>query len=394
MEHIRRRWLFCLVVFAMAAGISAGLSFRGDLAGTGLGQGVGLALLGGLPLFAVGSLLGAMGGPGEERMGVVPGTPIAAPAVFGFSLGFLVTGSLLIPNAAPHTLYLFSLVVLSAGALLQGAVLDARVEVGVLESRSGRDGELRVERRMLGSSRRELKVLLAGGRIRGAQEAEGGPGRMWEVATLLACTADGAAPGSALFLGGGSGVLAAAMARQVPGARFQVVEESQALVEMAQAHFSGMDAADHGEAGVGESIQARLAVRFDEPLSAPEDSDLRFPLIVVDCQALPSLGGVPFFRDADWRFLHESLEFGGSMVMGGLPGSEAPWSGAFGEWMRKGSEWFDEVMVYREDRAPSEPRLLPEIGVEPEFFVRFTKPGAAAWPLVVAGFRLQPSPGS
>jgi len=119
-EGLRKRWLFSLVTFALAAAFSAGMVFLDELLSSGLGQGLGLALLGSLPLFALGSLLGGMAAvstPSVEQVGL--------PAIVGTMLGFLLTGAIFLPNMAPYTLYLLCLSCLSGGALLQGAVLDS-----------------------------------------------------------------------------------------------------------------------------------------------------------------------------------------------------------------------------------------------------------------------------
>jgi hypothetical protein len=120
-ELLRIRWLFSLVVFALASALAAGLNLLPVLSGSGLGQGVSLGFLGGLPLFSIGSLLGAMGA--SEDLGARPASPVAAPAVFGAALGFLFSGGLLLPHTATYTIYLICLVLLSGGALLQGLSL-------------------------------------------------------------------------------------------------------------------------------------------------------------------------------------------------------------------------------------------------------------------------------
>ena len=123
-EQVRRRWLFALVAFALAAAFSAGMTFLEEFLTGGIGQGLGLAFLGSLPLFALGSLLGAMARPG--RSSSLPTAAIGVPTVVGLALGFLLTGGLLMPTMAPYTLYLICLTALSGGALLQGWVLEGR----------------------------------------------------------------------------------------------------------------------------------------------------------------------------------------------------------------------------------------------------------------------------
>ena len=140
--------------------MAAGLDAAGDRAATGVGQGVGLGFLGGLPLFSLGALLGSMG---QDRRDEGVGLPeVGVPSVLGAAAGVFLAGTVLIPNAAPYSLYLFCLVVLSGGALLHGWVLDARPTTVVLARTPGPTGELRVERRALGARRQEIMVLLEG----------------------------------------------------------------------------------------------------------------------------------------------------------------------------------------------------------------------------------------
>jgi len=122
LEQLRFRWLACLVVFALAAALAAGLSYMPDLAGSALGQGVGLGFLGGLPLFSIGSLLGAMSSRDALGQSLLP--KVGPPSVLGAALGFFLAGSVLLPHAAPYTIYLVCLVLLSGGALSQGWALD------------------------------------------------------------------------------------------------------------------------------------------------------------------------------------------------------------------------------------------------------------------------------
>jgi len=376
-EQVRRRWLFSLVVFALAAALATGFNFRGDLQGTGAGQGVGLAFLGSLPLFSIGSLLGAMSRPDDLGR---PSRPlVGAPAVFGAAVGFLLCGIFLLPNAAPYTLYLFCLVMLSGGALLQGWVLDSRPLVDVLEVASGSTGELRVEARALGSPRRELKVLFEGGRLRGIESPEGDPGRRWEVAVLEGLKGEERRPKSVLYLGGGSGTLVRLLSQRYPQARIHVVERSRDLVGLARSHFAAWEGWD----GVG--------LQIGEPLATTPDPCGPFSLVVVDCGALPTLGGVPSLRELDWRFLADNLDTGGVLLMGGLPSWQGESLPHLQKLMGKGQEWFQDVFLYRTDPIPPVARLLQRKGDMAETLLLFSTAGAAAWPPSLSGFRLHPA---
>jgi len=121
-EAVRRRWLVCLVAFTAAAVYSGVWRFLGDNVTAALSQGLGLGLLGGLPLFAVAALLGSMG---QLDRGVA-GRPVSvgASATLGAGAGFLLTGFVFIPSLEASSTLLVCVIALSAGALVQGWVLD------------------------------------------------------------------------------------------------------------------------------------------------------------------------------------------------------------------------------------------------------------------------------
>ncbi len=377
-EQIRRRWIFCLVTFALASALGAGLNLISDLPGTGISQGVGLGFLGALPLFSLGTLLGAMGRPDNLGPGAIPA--VGPPAVVGAGIGFLLSGAVLLPNTAPHTLYLFCLVILSGGALLQGWVLDARIVVEVLETVSVPRGDLRAERRFVGSPRTELRLLLEGGVIRGVEGAEGEPGLAWESAVLEGLTAERIQPESVLYLGGGSGTLIRHLSQRFPHARMRVVERHQELVGLAKSHFAPWD-------GWGE-----VEVIVGDPLAREPERGSLFSVTVLDCAALPILGGVPWMREADWRFLAGSHEPGGVLVLGGLRSTDGDLGGnstrVLGEVAGEAAGWFESVSLYRKAPTRDGGRLLPEWAGSTEFFLLLSTRGRTPWPAFLAGFGL------
>lgn len=376
-EEVRRRWLFSLIAFALAAALSAGLSFMGDLPRNGLGQGLGLGFLGALPLFSIGSLLGAMGRPDEGGRPLLP--LVGAPAALGGAVGLLLAGNVLLPHATPYTLFLSCVVVLSGGALLQGWVLDGRASVEVLETVAASTGELRVEGRAVGNPRRELKVLLEGGRLRGAEDPEGNPGRAWEAAVLDGLGGVEREAGSILYLGGGSGTLVRLLAQRSPQSRIHVVERSGELVQLARSRFATWDGWES------------LGLQIGEPLTTLVEPQGSFQLIVVDCGALPTLAGVPALRDADWVFLAHTLDSGGVLALGGLPPHGVRGTVSPEQVMREGLRWFEGASLYQgESSTPGAP-LLREVGDAAESLLLFFKAGAAPWPLSLSGFQLQPA---
>ncbi len=123
-DALRRRWLLYLTSI-LAATVFAGvwsLSWR-ESAG-GLEQGLGLALLAALPLYACGALLGALsagtlvapsGGPAR----------VGAWATAGGTVGFAATGLALTHVLTPASLLLTALALVSAGGLVHGSILDS-----------------------------------------------------------------------------------------------------------------------------------------------------------------------------------------------------------------------------------------------------------------------------
>ncbi len=374
-EQVRRRWLFSLVAFAVAAALSAGFAIMGDLPRGGLGQGMGLAFLGSLPLFSIGSLLGAMGRPDE-----LPSPPVATvggPAVLGAGAGFLLVGSVLLPNVAFHSLYLFCLVVLSGGALLQGWVLDARPAIEILGSVWTDRGEVRVEERLLGTPRREVRILLEAGRLRGAEDVEGEPARGWERAVLAAIEGEGADPGPLLYLGGGSGTLARRASKGMSEDGIEIVEASRELVEMARAHFHTWDAPED------------MAVEYHDLLNMEDRSTGWARTILIDCGALPLFGGMPVLEEDHWRAFRRVLAPEGRLVMGGLRLPEGREGRRLEALVRSGRKWFGSGEVYFGGEVDAGSALLPgeERGVET--ILVFRRPTAPDWSSHLPGFRLK-----
>lgn len=164
LEVLRRRWLGTLLAFAAAAALSAGWMMLREIGTTMPGRALGLGLLVAWPLYAVGVLLaglGARGGEGPVAASSPTGVVVAAGA--GGAAGFLLTGTFLIPNLAPPSVFLGCVVLLSGGALLYGSTLrDAAAEARAREGNSP-SGRARAWTEMDGRSRMRDKVVLVTG---------------------------------------------------------------------------------------------------------------------------------------------------------------------------------------------------------------------------------------
>lgn len=118
-ESLRRRWLFALVAFLGAAGFALAWVFFTGFGASPMTQGLGLALLAGLPLYAGGRLL--RGISTVRRMAGLTGD--GALASLGAAGGVLATGMGALSGVGVPSFALFLLVLLSGAARLQGWVL-------------------------------------------------------------------------------------------------------------------------------------------------------------------------------------------------------------------------------------------------------------------------------
>jgi hypothetical protein len=112
---MRWRWLLAVASFVVGAVAAGGWSLLGGLAGSATQRGVGLAALGALPLLTTGGVLGGL----ASRS---PDVRVVAWAVSGAAVGAWALGGVLLPRMVPTSLFLVGTILLSAGALLDGAV--------------------------------------------------------------------------------------------------------------------------------------------------------------------------------------------------------------------------------------------------------------------------------
>ncbi len=119
LESLRRRWLFTLIAFLVAAGFTTAWALFAGFGASPMSQGLGLALLAGLPLYACGRLL-----RGISAVRMMAGlTSSGAFASLGAAAGVLVTGLGVPSGVGVPSFVLFLLVILSGAARLQGWVL-------------------------------------------------------------------------------------------------------------------------------------------------------------------------------------------------------------------------------------------------------------------------------
>ncbi len=119
-ESLRKRWLLALLAFLAASGFALAWALFAGFGALPMTQALGLALLGGFPLYACGRLLRSIN---AVRM-MAGHTGDGASASLGAAGGVLVSGLGALSGVGVPSFVLFLLVILSGAALLQGWVLE------------------------------------------------------------------------------------------------------------------------------------------------------------------------------------------------------------------------------------------------------------------------------
>lgn len=318
-DGLRRRWLLGLFAFLTAAVLGVAWSLPQLPTQGRLEQALGLAFLAALPLFACGSILGAMSSVAPVSLGAAR---TGAAAALGAGAGFVLTGLLLPRAPLPGTLLLGCLVMLSLGGMIFGAVLEHLVEVRVLDERASAGGVLRVEDRRLASAGISTRVLLEAGHER-RQLVLGEEGEApWDVAVARSLMPAPGRPWRVLAVGGGASHLARAVLREHPEGTVSVLERWGGIVDLARDHF------DTG-LSVGDGERVRVEVGNLEDLVKAMVA--RYDLVLVDSAALAPIGGARgLSREARARLV-QAVGPSGALVWGpdepdpGLPELAERW---------------------------------------------------------------------
>jgi len=307
-DRLRRRWLFCLVAFLAATAFGTAWGFVEWIGDGPLGQGLGLAILAGVPLYAVGTVLGGMSvvvnaDSAGRRRG--PG----APAVAGAALGFVATGLLLPRVPAPASLLVACLVMLSLGGMIFGGLLESRLEIEVRARRVSRGGDVRVEDRRLPVDDVAARQLFEGQYLRREISLGENGAAPWDVALIRGLMPGEETAWRVLLVGGGASNAPRTLLREHPVGAIDVIERTGAVVELGREHFDTDLVIAQGErlgveVGNLEDLLGRLTARYD--------------LVVVDTAALASVGGVSGLSRASRGRLHDVIEPGGLIAWGPL----------------------------------------------------------------------------
>jgi hypothetical protein len=123
---LRRRWLLALTAYVAATAFATLWMVFPAVGNDRRGQGLGLAALAALPLYACGALLAGLSLEASRRRADRAsahgrGPAVASTASFGAALGFVATGLLLPRAPMPASLLVACLVLLSLGAMIDAS---------------------------------------------------------------------------------------------------------------------------------------------------------------------------------------------------------------------------------------------------------------------------------
>jgi len=357
-DRLRRRWLLCLAAFLAAAVFGATWSVLRWIGEGPLGQGVGLAVLAGLPLYTAGAVIGGLSvasssDPGARLRGPAP------PAVVGAASGFVLTGVLLPRAPMPASLLVASLVMISLGGMIFGGVLRSRLQIRVRARRSSRGGEVRVEDRRLPAENLASRLLLEGPYVRREIMLGSDGVTPWDAAVVRALMPRQDTGWRVLLVGGGVSAAPRTLLREHQVGAIDVVERSGAVVELGREHFDTDLAIARGE-------RIRVEVgNLDDLLGEVTPG---YGLVIVDTAALAPVGGVSGLSRATRARLLEATDPDGTLVWGplaaepGMPEVAEGWSRA--EFRRGAEGRADEhVLLTRKESSPGLP--APFDGFEP-----------------------------
>ena len=309
-DRVRRRWSFGLVAFLVAAAYGSAWTFVSPLGEGRLGQALGLVVMGAVPLYAMGSILGGMTSAAVTDEGGRLSGPGAAAAA-GAALGFVLTGLLLPRVPMPGTMLVGCLLLLSVGGMVYGSVLGSRTEIFVEARRRSTNGEVRVQERYLESEDVKHLELFEGEFLRRALDTgDGAPKAPWDVTAMRALMPSPESPWRLLHIGGGASSGPRNLTREHPTAEVDVVERTDAVVELGREYFDT-------ELSVGSSERRAVAVgNLDDLIASVRTT---YDVIVIDLAALAPIGGIRgLSRATVWR-MSDALNPGGVLLLGPDP---------------------------------------------------------------------------
>lgn len=313
---VRRRWILVLVAFGLAAGFSAAWGLGEGFSAVPVSQGLGLALLGGFPLYASGAALGALGAAEDDDAG--GGARRGAAAALGAAAGVLLTGLLAVPDLEPTSVYLFCVVGVSIGALAHGWLVDRRVLVRTLARLPDAEpgGFARLEERFRPGSEESVRVLRVRGRTADGTDGEGRLLLPWQRGVVELLGRRSGRIDRVLLVGIGTGALPRELRSAVSPRRIVAEEPWESIRTL-----------------VGSAPEAPGAREGRREPDAPDDGgndgerNRRFDAVVVNLRLLPGAfvpgEALPILERAAQRRSDDGILALGGLEPGGRAGEDA-----------------------------------------------------------------------
>ena len=318
-ERIRVRWVACLSAFLVAAIYGTAWSVTPWLGDGRWAQGLGLALVGGVPLYAAGAVISGLSVAAATDRGGRLRAPGPAAST-GVAAGVVLAGFLLPRAPLPASLLVACLVLLSFGGLIFGSVLGARTQHDERARRPGLSADVRVEDRSLPGEAYVSRVLLEGDFLRReAHQKPEGP-LPWDVAFIRTILRNVRPAGSEdiprsrglkiLHVGGGASPVARCVRREDPSATIVVTERVGAVIELGRDYFDT-------ELTISRDDRVSVSAgNLDDTLEAAGGG---YDVVLVDTLSLAPIGGVVGLSTAAMRRLYDSVGSDGVLVWGPLP---------------------------------------------------------------------------
>ncbi len=319
-DGLRRRWLLALMAFLAATVFGTAWTILPDLGSGRVAQGVGLALLAGLPLYACGALFNGLAR--ESREAATDGAnSAAAVATLGAAFGFALTGLLLPRAPTPSSLLVGCLVFLSLGGMVYAAVRAARPRRRVIAEGCVGPPAVRVEERVPAGSSWPEWVLFEGEVARASRrlhrneepDAPKASALDWDVRVIRELTPDAGHAWRVLFVGAGASQAPVEALRTGAGV-VVVMERTHCVVDLGRSHFD-TELDEGGGSGHPTSAEGPQVI-VGNLEDAIHEVHGPFDLVIVDGRALDAVGGATSLSERARGELLDLLAEGGAIAWG------------------------------------------------------------------------------
>jgi MFS family permease len=374
-DGLRRRWLLNLVAFLVATVFGTLWTVMPSLGSGRWGQGFGLAVLAGLPLYGCGALFSGLAGEASEQ-GSASGAGLAAVGTLGAALGFAATGFLLPRAPTPSSLLVGCLMLLSLGGMAYGIVRTGRPRRRLVAEGCAGPPPVRVEERIGVRNRgaghavdwvlvegpivravRSMNALPAGTERSTALAAapEDGP---WDVAAVLERAASADRGWRMLHVGGGASRAAFVAVRHGGAAEATVLERAHCVVDLGRSHFATEMPDQDAPSPAGLRVHVGNVGDAVRALTGPYD------LVIVDGRMFDAIGGADAFSKDAREALARLVGPDGTMVWGpkAVHHPKEPLAPGWTASRRDRLDPLEEVLVLRREGSPGRVATSPEGG--------------------------------